>query len=77
MPFWCLGQAKLIGVKEQVVVMHNHCMSEQGMIEGFRFTVDPRESSSCLPVCRKMFFRHSMVECQVEAGQVLSFLSRF
>ena len=50
--------------------MHNHCMSEQGMIEGFRFTVDPRESSSCLPVCRKMFFRHSMVECQVEAGQV-------
>jgi hypothetical protein len=46
-----------------VTVMHNHCMSEQGMIEGFRFTVDPKERSSCIPVCRKMFFRHSMVEC--------------
>jgi len=46
-----------------VAVTHNHCMSEQGMIEGFRFTVDSRERSSCLPMCRKMFFRHSMVEC--------------
>lgn len=53
----------------QVTVMHNHCMSEQGMIEGFRFTMSPKERSSCLPVCRKMFFRHSMVECLLPRGQ--------
>lgn len=46
-----------------VTVMHNHCMSEQGMIEGFRFTISPREISSILPIPRKMFFRHSVVEC--------------
>lgn len=47
----------------RVTVMHNHCMSEQGMIEGFRFTVGCNEGSGILPISRKMFFRHSMVEC--------------
>ena len=36
----------------KVTVMHNHCMSEQGMIEGFRFTVNANERSSCLPMPR-------------------------
>lgn len=53
----------------QVTVMHNHCMSEQGMIEGFRFTMNANEKSSCLPVCRKLFFRHSMVECLLPRGE--------
>lgn len=53
----------------QVTVMHNHCMSEQGMIEGFRFTMNPTERSSCLPMPRKMFFRHSMVECILPPGE--------
>ena len=43
--------------------MHNHCMSEQGMVEGFRFTVGTNEGSGILPISRKLFFRHSMVEC--------------
>lgn len=46
-----------------VTVMHNHCMSEQGMVEGYRFSIHAREISSILPISRKMFFRHSMVEC--------------
>lgn len=46
-----------------VTVMHNHCMSEQGMIEGFRFTISANEISSILPISRKMFFRHSVAEC--------------
>ena len=33
------------------------------MIEGFRFTVDPKENNQVLPMNRRMFFRHSMVEC--------------
>jgi hypothetical protein len=58
----------------KVTVMHNHCMSEQGMIEGFRFTVSSKERSSCLPVCRKMFFRHSMVECLLPKGHETTIL---
>ena len=33
------------------------------MIEGFRFTVDPKENNQVMPMNRRMFFRHSMVEC--------------
>jgi hypothetical protein len=33
------------------------------MIEGFRFTVHPKENNQVLPMNRRMFFRHSMVEC--------------
>ena len=47
----------------KVTVMHNHCMSEQGMVEGFRFSIHAKEISSIMPISRKMFFRHSMVEC--------------
>jgi hypothetical protein len=46
-----------------VTIMHNHCMSEQGMVEGFRFTLDPKSNNQYLPLNRRMFFRHSMVEC--------------
>ncbi len=51
-----------------VTVMHNHCMSEQGMIEGFRFTLDAAANNSYLPLNRRMFFRHSMVECYPSPG---------
>lgn len=33
------------------------------MVEGFRFSIDANECSGVLPISRKMFFRHSMVEC--------------
>ena len=33
------------------------------MVEGFRFTLDARENNQYLPLSRRMFFRHSMVEC--------------
>lgn len=33
------------------------------MIEGFRFTLDASANNSHLPLNRRMFFRHSMVEC--------------
>ncbi len=45
----------------QVTVMHNHCMSEQGMVEGFRFSMNPKENNRFMPMNRRMFFRHSMV----------------
>ena len=35
----------------------------QGMVEGFRFTLDPKANNQFLPINRRMFFRHSMVEC--------------
>ncbi len=39
------------------------------MIEGFRFTVDPKENNQVLPMNRRMFFRHSMVECLPTSSQ--------
>lgn len=33
------------------------------MIEGFRFTMDARENHQFLPLNRRMYFRHTMVEC--------------
>ncbi len=36
----------------RVTVMHNHCMSQQGMIEGFRFTMSPK---ACLPLLAGCF----------------------
>ena len=33
------------------------------MIEGFRFTMDAKENNEFVPMSRRMFFRHSMVEC--------------
>jgi hypothetical protein len=43
--------------------MLNHCMSEQGMVEGFRFSLHPKANNQFIPMNRRMFFRHSMVEC--------------
>ena len=40
----------------------NHNMTEDGMVEGFSFTCNGRETASCLPITRKMFYRTSMVE---------------
>ena len=42
---------------------------KQGMAEGFRFTVPSNEASSILPIPRKMFFRHSVVECVPSLSQ--------
>ena len=33
------------------------------MIEGFRFTMRATENNQFLPLNRRMFFQHSMVEC--------------
>jgi hypothetical protein len=46
----------------------NHTMTEDGDIEGFRFTCKPSEVANCLPVNRRMFFRTSMVECATDSS---------
>jgi hypothetical protein len=43
--------------------MLNHCMSEQGMVEGFRFSLHAEANNQFIPMNRRMFFRHSTVEC--------------
>jgi hypothetical protein len=44
--------------------MPNHCISENGTMQGFRYTCSASDKSHCLPMHRKMFFRTSMVECK-------------
>lgn len=45
----------------------NHHISESGEIEGFRFTCSGRDMANCMPISRRMFFMHSMVECEMGA----------
>jgi hypothetical protein len=41
----------------------NHTMTDDGDIEGFRFSCAPAETAKCLPINRRMFFRTTMIEC--------------
>jgi hypothetical protein len=42
----------------------NHHIDEDGEASGFRFICNRNDSASSLPIHRKMFFRHSMIECK-------------
>jgi hypothetical protein len=42
----------------------NHHIDEDGEASGFRFVCNRNDSASSLPIHRKMFFRHSMLECK-------------
>lgn len=42
----------------------NHHIDEDGDASGFRYVCNRNDSASSLPIHRKMFFRHSMVECK-------------
>lgn len=46
------------------------------MIEGFRFTMDAKENNQFLPLNRRMFFRHSMVECLASSAATGAYLTR-
>lgn len=43
----------------------NHHINDTGEIEGFRFTCSAGDMANCLPISRRMFFLHSMVECDI------------
>jgi hypothetical protein len=49
-------------------VMPNHCISEDGTMQGFRYSCDATDKSGCLPMQRKMFFRTSMIECRTRGA---------
>jgi hypothetical protein len=50
-------------------VMPNHCISDDGTMQGFKFTCNGSDKSSCLPMQRKMFFRTSMLECKTRGTE--------
>lgn len=41
----------------------NHHINSIGEVEGFMYTCSGTDASKCLPLNRRMFFLHSMVEC--------------
>lgn len=59
-----------------ITAMPNHCINSNGDAEGFVYRCDSGEPATRLPVCRDMFFRHSMVECFAEDQHILSLLLR-
>jgi hypothetical protein len=50
-------------------VMPNHCISDDGTMQGFKFTCNGSDKSNCLPMQRKMFFRTSMLECKTRGTE--------
>jgi hypothetical protein len=71
-PEECDVYTSLLDACESAVITPciNHAMTMDGDIEGFRFTCEPSEVASNLPVNRKMFFRTSMVECCTDDHRV-------
>jgi hypothetical protein len=49
----------------RLTLMPTHHMDESGDLTGFRYDCDAHAQSTCLPLSRRMFFGHSVVECQV------------
>ena len=53
----------------RLTLMPTHHMDESGDLTGFRYDCDAHAQSTCLPLSRRMFFGHSVVECQVRCAK--------
>lgn len=51
------------GHESCITAMPNHCINAHGDAEGFKFQCKQTELAKRMPICREMFFRHSMAEC--------------
>lgn len=60
----------------RVTVMPTHHISEYGDLTGFRFDCGPHASGACLPISRRMFFGHTLVECTEGEAEILRLMSR-
>lgn len=60
----------------RVLMMPTHHFGEYGDLTGFRFDCSGAASGSCLPVSRRMFFGHTMVECGDAEQDILRVMSQ-
>ena len=60
----------------RVLFMPTHHFGKYGDLTGFRFECGSTASGSSLPVSRRMFFGHTLVECQDSEGDILEIMSQ-
>jgi len=60
----------------RLLAMPTHHFGEYGDFTGFRYDCAGDALGSCLPVSRRMFFGHTLVECLDGEREVLEFMSR-
>ena len=59
----------------RVVVMPTHHFSDFGDFTGFRYDCDVEASGACLPISRRMFYGHTLVECLDGESDILKLMS--
>ena len=59
----------------RLTLMPTHHVGEFGDLTGFRFDCGAQASGGCLPVSRRMFFGHTLAECEDGEGAILRMMS--
>ncbi len=60
----------------KLTFMPTHHFTEYGDLTGFKFECAGSASGACLPVSRRMFYGHTMVECLDGEKEILRLMSR-
>ena len=59
----------------KLTLMPTHHVGEFGDLTGFRFDCAPHAPGACVPVSRRMFFGHTLAECQDGEAAILRLMS--
>ena len=60
----------------RLTFMPTHHFGDYGDLTGFKFECGATASGACLPVSRRMFYGHTMVECAEGEAEILRVMSR-
>jgi hypothetical protein len=60
----------------RLMMMPTHHFGDYGDLTGFRYDCSGGADGSCLPISRRMFYGHTMVECLESEGDILNLMSR-
>jgi len=60
----------------RLLAMPTHHFGDYGDLTGFRYDCSGNSSGACLPVSRRMFFGHTMVECAEGEAEILRLMSQ-
>ena len=59
----------------RLMLMPTHHVNGDGDLSGFSYRVDGRANGASLPVCRRMFFGHTAVECLDSEARILELMA--
>lgn len=59
----------------RLLMMPTHHFGEYGDLTGFRYDCGGTATASCLPISRRMFYGHTLVECLDGEADILKLMS--